>query len=423
MSEFDIEFLSQKLSENPQSPLFARLADLFLQKEQYSEALKLCEEGIQQFPKYYAGYLVLGKVCLALKEYSTARDAFEHALDLSPFNELTAKLFASVPAQPDESVRTSDETYFEPQQSEAESHSTTQLNSNETQFEQQPPALSVEEQIAQQFAQQSAQQFTHREEPAVEEMGFSHAIQEPPITQPPAVQEIIDDQNPQPAPQPEKRREQETLEMLSASAAPKFPSFDEYYSQRSPNAQSGAVSTLDEYLGGNGSSAPAAVQEEYSSTYAEPVQEFSEPSLEAQEPAQEAAVEQHQIPEPVFTSPEQAQLFAEMTAGTTVEEEKPGPEPKTTIDDLAEKLQKVERIIPQEMPPLPPVIEETPEDHAAESEMVTPTLAEIYASQGEYGAAIQAYEILMFSHPGKTAEYQQRIRELQKKQLEKEGLM
>ena len=55
--------------------------------------------------------------------------------------------------------------------------------------------------------------------------------------------------------------------------------------------------------------------------------------------------------------------------------------------------------------------------------MVTPTLAEIYASQGEYGAAIQAYEILMFSHPGKTAEYQQRIRELQKKQLEKEGLL
>lgn len=423
MSEFDIEFLSQKLSENPQSPLFARLADLFLQKEQYSEALKLCEEGIQQFPKYYAGYLVLGKVCLALKEYSTARDAFEHALDLSPFNELTAKLLAAVPAQPDESVRTSDETYFEPQTPAAESQNTTQLNSNERQFEPQIPAQSVEEQIAQQFAQQSAQQFIHEKAPAVEEMEFNYAIPEPPTAQPTAAQEIIEDQNPEPAPQPEMQREQENLEALSAVVTPKFPSFDEYYSQRSQNAQGGTVSTLDEYLGGNGSSAPAAEQEEYPAAQSQTVKEFSEPSFEPQEPAQEPAVEQHQTPEPVFTSPEQSQLFAEMAAEKTVEEEKPITEPKTTIDDIAEKLQKVERIVPQEMPPPPPAMEETQEDQAAESEMVTPTLAEIYASQGEYGAAIQAYEILMFSHPGKTAEYQQRIRELQKKQLEKEGLL
>ena len=33
-TEFDIEFLTQKLSDNPQSPLFARLADLIIPNEE-----------------------------------------------------------------------------------------------------------------------------------------------------------------------------------------------------------------------------------------------------------------------------------------------------------------------------------------------------------------------------------------------------
>ena len=37
--EFDIEFLAQKMAENPQSPLFARLADLYIGKEQVVEAI------------------------------------------------------------------------------------------------------------------------------------------------------------------------------------------------------------------------------------------------------------------------------------------------------------------------------------------------------------------------------------------------
>ena len=66
-SEFDIEFLAQKLSENPGSVLFARLADLYVAKNQSVEAMKLCEGGIKLFPRYYAGYIVLGKIHLALK--------------------------------------------------------------------------------------------------------------------------------------------------------------------------------------------------------------------------------------------------------------------------------------------------------------------------------------------------------------------
>jgi len=427
-SEFDIEFLSQKLSENPQSPLFARLADLYLQKEQHSEALKLCEEGIQQFPKYYAGYLVLGKVCLTLKEYSTARDAFQHALELSPFNELIAKLIASVPDQPDESTRTSEETYFEPPRV--------------------AEPVSLKEQISQQFAEQAASHFTEAEITAMEEKEVSNTNVDEALVEPPPgidanyIKEQIAKQFAEQAAshftQPEisaggeeksgdasedfsqnvnepGQWEEKRQEILSAPTAPAFPSFDEYYSQHQSRVQNAPAALLDEYL-----TEKTSAPDETLAAKSESIPPISKA------PTSQTGFtpEQHEEPEQVFASPEQAQLFAEIASEASTEKEKTQPTPKTTIDDLAEKLQKVERIIPHEKyQPQTPGKEETPEVESAESDMVTPTLAEIYASQGEYSAAIQAYEILLFSHPGKAAEYQQRIRELQQKQMEKEGLI
>lgn len=84
LEEFDIEFLALKMAENPQSMLFARLADLYPRKGQNAEAMKLVEDGVKTFPDYYAGYLVLGKTHLAFGEYSRAQTAFQKALDLSP---------------------------------------------------------------------------------------------------------------------------------------------------------------------------------------------------------------------------------------------------------------------------------------------------------------------------------------------------
>jgi hypothetical protein len=139
----------------------------------------------------------------------------------------------------------------------------------------------------------------------------------------------------------------------------------------------------------------------------------------AVEPEPEAITPQSaDEPEIIFTSPEQAQLFADETAA--VEETPVSAEP--SIDDLAERLQNADRIMPQEnyRPAEPPPAEET-ETQSFETDMVTPTLAEIYASQGEYTAAIQAYEILMFTQPGKTAEFQQRVKDLQRLQSEKDG--
>ncbi|MHB1050512.1 MAG: tetratricopeptide repeat protein [Bacteroidota bacterium] len=120
--EFDIEFLTQKISENPRSPLFARLADFYLYKEQTVEALSLCKEGLGYYPEYYAGYIVLGKVHTALKEYSKARTAFATAKHLAPFNQIVVQLMRSLPSTPDESDRTTDESYFAPPAPATEEH-------------------------------------------------------------------------------------------------------------------------------------------------------------------------------------------------------------------------------------------------------------------------------------------------------------
>ena len=88
----------------------------------------------------------------------------------------------------------------------------------------------------------------------------------------------------------------------------------------------------------------------------------------------------------------------------------PEPEP-TGLDSLATQLENAGRIIPQEPEPSPSPEESAPLD----SIVITPTLAEIYASQGEYGAAIQAYEILIYSKPNERERFEKRISELQAK--------
>jgi hypothetical protein len=86
------------------------------------------------------------------------------------------------------------------------------------------------------------------------------------------------------------------------------------------------------------------------------------------------------------------------------------PEP-TGLDSLATQLENAGRIVPQE--PEPSL---SPEENAPlDSIVITPTLAEIYASQGEYGAAIQAYEILIYSKPNERERFEKRISELQAK--------
>jgi tetratricopeptide (TPR) repeat protein len=307
LSEFDIDFLSQKLSDNPQSPLFARLADLYLSKNQDAEALKLCEDGVRHFPDYSSGHIILGKCYLSLNQNSKAADAFRKALQLNPFNQVAQRLLEQVPATGDESIGTP-EAEFIPAGMQQES-------SEPQRTESEIVASGTEEHGAAHIHQVSV---TEQQIPeSVVATGEIHGTSESASETEPTVTDLPDNAD----------------EYIQMHLTEIFPS-----------------NTLDEYL---------------SVAVASPVIETG-----------------------------------------------------SEIESIAAKLEKAGKIVPQE-----PAAEPAAEDPSNfDTQIVTPTLAEIYASQGQYNAAIQAYEILMLSRPDEVENFEKRIKELQQKIMESGGI-
>jgi hypothetical protein len=222
-----------------------------------------------------------------------------------------------------------------------------------------------------------------------------------------------------------------------------FPTFEEYFTKKQPASMNGNTITLDNYLNGNIPDEIMELVEAGSSSRAErremkppaPAPPPKKPEPPAPVP-QSSSFDQFINPTPAFdpfggtpaaesstaslfdTSSFAADPFAGYTSAETSTETPQTP--SFDLDDVTEKLQNVERIKPQENytpTSQPPAEEQSPYS----SDMVTSTLAEIYASQGEYGAAIQAYEILMLSQPENVSMFENRIKELQKLQAEKES--
>ena len=82
-----------------------------------------------------------------------------------------------------------------------------------------------------------------------------------------------------------------------------------------------------------------------------------------------------------------------------------------SMEQIIQQLEGAPRRIP--VPETPPVPAGSPEIPASPARFVTATLAEIYASQGEYDEAIEAYRTLAAQRPGSAERYQKRLAELE----------
>ena len=100
-ADLDSENLAARLSENPRSPLFARLADLYLSRRRVGEAVALCERGIALYPTYAGGHIVLGKCYQQRGEFTKARASYQQALGLSPYNTVVHRLLVALPESAD----------------------------------------------------------------------------------------------------------------------------------------------------------------------------------------------------------------------------------------------------------------------------------------------------------------------------------
>ena len=78
--------LEKALRRDPDSPRFARLADLYLKRGRIERALELCQEGCASFPDYATGFIVLSKCYEKRGAMEEAREAMGQALRLDPEN-------------------------------------------------------------------------------------------------------------------------------------------------------------------------------------------------------------------------------------------------------------------------------------------------------------------------------------------------
>ncbi|MFZ1730348.1 MAG: tetratricopeptide repeat protein [Bacteroidota bacterium] len=80
----DIAALERHVAANPASPLFARLASLYIDSNRPAQALKLCLQGIKQHPDYPTGMLMIAKAQIMLRQYGDARQTLSGLLRVLP---------------------------------------------------------------------------------------------------------------------------------------------------------------------------------------------------------------------------------------------------------------------------------------------------------------------------------------------------
>ncbi|NUO83896.1 tetratricopeptide repeat protein [candidate division KSB1 bacterium] len=79
-----LETLQVSLQQNPDSLTFARVADALMNTGRLDEAIRICEEGIRRHPYYVTGHMVLGKCYMQKKYYDQAEKEFKRVLLYDP---------------------------------------------------------------------------------------------------------------------------------------------------------------------------------------------------------------------------------------------------------------------------------------------------------------------------------------------------
>src|SRR5512138_792008 len=93
----EIAALERLVGAQGASPLFARLADLYLQASRPKDALRVCDAGLANFPFYSTGHFVKGRTLIALEMTNEARRELEYVRDWLPTNHTVWSYLDSLP--------------------------------------------------------------------------------------------------------------------------------------------------------------------------------------------------------------------------------------------------------------------------------------------------------------------------------------
>ncbi len=84
--EDEILSLQQELSQNPKSPLFVKLAELYLKKQLVQEAENLVKQSLKFHPRSVSGLILYGRISKLLKQPKEAIRPLAEAARLAPDN-------------------------------------------------------------------------------------------------------------------------------------------------------------------------------------------------------------------------------------------------------------------------------------------------------------------------------------------------
>ena len=97
MDGVDFEFIEryQKLYEqDPQSKVFAPLAEAYRKKGMIKEGLEIAKKGVQLHPNFPGGRVALGRLYMDTHDFTLAEKEFRKTVELSPENILAHQLLA-----------------------------------------------------------------------------------------------------------------------------------------------------------------------------------------------------------------------------------------------------------------------------------------------------------------------------------------
>lgn len=92
----EITDLKKKLEENPDSLVFAPLAEAYRKQENLEEALKICKKGLEKHPSNTSARVVLGRIYQGQGKIQDAANELKKVLELDPENLMAHSLLGSI---------------------------------------------------------------------------------------------------------------------------------------------------------------------------------------------------------------------------------------------------------------------------------------------------------------------------------------
>ena len=91
-----IDRFRRQLQKNPNSRVFAPLADAYRKEGMIDEAIKICEEGLKKHPDYSSAHVVLGRCYYDNGNFAKAKNEFEITIKLDSQNQIALEVLAEI---------------------------------------------------------------------------------------------------------------------------------------------------------------------------------------------------------------------------------------------------------------------------------------------------------------------------------------